>query len=448
MLVVISLTSCQIPASDSAPPSIPAIDSRITETPIDAAETPRPNLIVSELNPATILEYAKRNSCYLPLVQDSALQGNEYYFELTFDSLFNYDLPPGHALRNRYLVGDFNSLNEHGESRGISEIMPRLHYLVDFDWLHPTWFEILDTVQSSSALMWALQNDSAFADWQREELRHFYDQVWAYKTPPLTRKYSFVSGRVYASGQKVCLCEAHEDTLLLIAEFATSAKRLVPITKTLEDGRTKTYYSQHLPVGKKRQYYAPTNTITSKNWDNQRDYESRDEEHDCFLGGGTARVTYYKGKFELPNFLLIEPDPIHYRGAMRGNGIHEVALSGLSRGMLGTPNSIGCIRLSDFGSKFCRWWTPKHTKFFIRYHDHRYYKRLDGMEAEALFPFSTAEEGNRFRRWMHEHKPRQAKIHHIDTAGAFNNGYIIDAYTMFGSDYEAYLDSQPSSDAD
>ena len=37
---------------------------------------------------------------------------------------------------------------------------------------------------------------------------------------------------------------------------------------------------------------------------------------------------------------------------MKMNGIHEGSLSNMSRCMLGTPQSLGCLRMTDYGSKF------------------------------------------------------------------------------------------------
>jgi hypothetical protein len=53
-------------------------------------------------------------------------------------------------------------------------------------------------------------------------------------------------------------------------------------------------------------------------------------------------------------------------------------------------------------------------------------------------PFKTVEEGNAFRVWLNQTKPRQAKQLKIDLEGKYDNGYILDAYNMFGEEYRTY----------
>ncbi len=134
----------------------------------------------------------------------------------------------------------------------------------------------------------------------------------------------------------------------------------------------------------------------------------------------------------------MKPAP-EYPDAMTSNGIHEVALAELSRGMLGSPNSIGCIRVTDFGSKFLRWWTPQNCNFFILYSNDRYLKKLDTVDVETIYPFKTKEEGDKFRRWVNETMPDKAKALDIDPEGDHKNGFVIDAYTIYRKEYEQYL---------
>jgi hypothetical protein len=128
---------------------------------------------------------------------------------------------------------------------------------------------------------------------------------------------------------------------------------------------------------------------------------------------------------------------------MRQNGIHEVALRGLSRGMLGTANSIGCLRVSDFGSKFLRWWVPQNCKIFVGYKDSLYHNKVtEKSSAESFLPFKNAEEGNAFRKWLNTYKPNEAKILEISETGDYRNGYIIDGYYYFKDEYNKYVSSQ------
>jgi hypothetical protein len=153
------------------------------------------------------------------------------------------------------------------------------------------------------------------------------------------------------------------------------------------------------------------------------------------VGGGNTRVTKYKGRIELPNFLLMSPGTGN-PSAMRQNGIHEVALRELSRGMLGSPNSIGCIRVSDYGSKFLRWWTPQDANFFILYEEDKYHYAFEKTDISGELPFQSKAEGDAFRKWLNENKPHKAQQLEVGLSGSYNNGYILDAYNLYGAEYE------------
>jgi len=393
--------------------------------------------LVTQLSQDDILRYSKTNSCYLPLLKDSSLYnpGSDVGFQWL--ELFNDALSEGSKYKNRYLVGDFMALNEDLESRGIEEKNPEMAELIDFNKYDKKLFELFDAAESSindEELLYAYIRNEYSAD--TTELINFYEKVWRFKTPPYKRKFSRMKDKVYANGQRVCLCEAREDTLLLIAQYATSSKRLTP--SVLEDSAgnvISTSYVQYLPIGERRTYYASQYRITSKNWESDRKYEKADLIHDKKVGGGNHRVTYYKGRAQLPNFLLMEPTK-SYPKAMRSNGIHEVALRELSRGMLGTANSIGCIRLSDFGSKFTRWWVPQAARFFVLYTNDRYHKEMSLESIEGQLPFKNEKEGNLFREWLNENKPLKAKQLDIDIDGSYDNGFILDAYNLYGKEYD------------
>ena len=332
------------------------------------------------------------------------------------------------------------ALNEVLESRGIIELNPDLNKLFDFKEYDNQLIKLLNNAENSSTDKEILY-DFIKENYPSDSLKliNFYEKVWIYKTPPFIRSFSRMRDKVFANGQKVCLCEAHEDTLVLIAQFATSPKRLNPIyTKDSLGNVIKVIHSQYLPIGKKRHYYASQYRISSKNWERKRKYEKEDLIHDEKLGGGNKRVTYFQGKYELPNFLLMSPTK-EFPKATKQNGIHEVALRELSRGMLGTANSIGCIRLSDFGSKFSRWWVPQNANFFVMYTEERYHKEFSLESIQDQLPFKNEVEGNAFRKWLHDNKPLKAKQLDIDIEGSFVNGFILDAFNLYGSEYENYL---------
>ena len=393
---------------------------------------------VKDFDAETILKYAKRNSCYLPLVKESAYFSSSSGKTITFYDLFNSTLPESSEYRNRYIVGDFNVLNDEYEVRGIKEMNPNLSVLEDFKYTSSELFLKMEQAIESD------ENYNDFINYAKtrysynfEFYKNFFDQVWKYKTPEINREYGFLGETAYASGQRLCLCEARFDTLVEVARFATSSKRLEPLITYSEDSVEQKTVIEYLPIGKRRDYYGLHYRITSKNWETERTYSTADSLHDMALGGGNTRVTRYKGITELPNFLLMSPDESNPR-AMRQNGIHEVALRELSRGMLGSSNSIGCVRVSDFGSKFLRWWTPQDANFFILYQEDKYHKSLPKLEIIEDLPFKTVEEGNAFRVWLNQTKPRQAKQLKIDLEGKHDNGYILDAYNMYGEEYRTY----------
>ena len=405
---------------------------------------------VSELTQEEIRAYSKTNPCYLPLLVDTSLYPAGKQAGFKWNELFNAWLDSQHVYRNRYLVGDFNVLNEDSSNRGVEEINPLLSRMIDFEKTSPVLLDAMDRavhdVPFRDSLTLLIRNtEPAKAD----QLLNFFNKVWKYKTPPIVRKYGVAGSKVYASGQTLCMCEAYKDTLVQVGRFAISGKRQSPAFRITSDGRKIRSTCESLPVGKGRNYYAAKNYIVSKNWETQRQYEALDFQHDSALGGGNRKVTYYQGKTQLPNFLLIDPDN-SYRFAMPSNGIHEVALSELSRGMLGSPNSLGCIRVTDFGSKFLRWWTPQHCNFFILYSNNRYVMKMDNVNAKDLYPFKTREEGNRFRKWLNEALPEKAKALDISESGDHLNGYVIDAYTVYKKEYDAYLKlnkAEPHSDS-
>jgi hypothetical protein len=394
---------------------------------------------VAELTQEQIRSYAKINSCYLPLLNDSTLYPDNKRSYFSWNELFNDSLAKNNPYRNRYLVGDFMALDENLQTIGIEEINPDLSKLLDFEKYNQELFTLMDAAvdsKESEAALFAYIKKNYSED--SETLINFYSKIWQYKTPALNKKFAVINNKAFALGQKLCLCEAKQDTLLLISRFSTSAKSLIPSEKKDENGKVlSTSYVRSLPIGKTRSYYGAQYLITSKNWETARKYENLDKFHDEKMGGGNNRVTYFKTGAQLPNFLLMTPGK-DYPKAMRQNGIHEVALSGLSMGMLGSANSIGCIRVTDFGSKFVRWWVPQNAKFFILYAENRYFSELPIESLEQYLPFKNEAEGNAFRKWLIETKPLKASQLEIDLTGKYDNGHILEAYNLYGKEYEAY----------
>lgn len=383
------------------------------------------------------------NPCYLPLLKDSNFWEKGTRAGFTFNELFNDSLPANSQYRNRFLVGDFNAILPNGQNRKISELYPKLIELPEFKELPKELVAKIDTVRPGTPGADILFDELKTRLGSKASVYiNFINKVWKYKMVPISREYSIENNNIYSAGHTIVMCEACKDTIKMVGRFATSPKRQdIAIRKTAEGVQIRGYV-EYFPTGKRRKYYAGMYRITSKNWETQRKYDSLDIARDNELGGGNNRVTFFKGNAELPNFLLMQPDK-SYPNAMRQNGIHEVALRGLSRGMLGTANSIGCLRVSDFGSKFLRWWVPQNCKLFISYNDTLYHKKINTRDSIANYlPFKTKSEGDAFRKWINKYKPEEAKILEIGESGDYRNGYIIDGYYYFKDEYEKYLSNK------
>jgi len=386
--------------------------------------------------------YYATNPCYLPLISDSALWEPGTRVGFDYSDLFNDSLSEDHPYANRYLVGDFNVIDRYGNIRQNAEIYPTLTMIKEFKSYPEDLIKRIDTSRYGTTDYDSLIKEiSNILPGSSLMLLNFMDKIWKYKMLPINREYSIYGNYVFAAGQSIVMCEACKDTLIMIGRFATSAKRLDIGYYYDAEGNKKEYYLEHLPTGNKRRYYAGLNIISSKNWEWRRAYDSLDLKRDVEVGGGYRHIVMYRNKVELPNFLLLTPSA-DYPHAMINNGIHEVALTDVARGMLGTANSLGCLRVSDFAAKFLRWWVPQNCKLFIAYNDTCYHKRIDiEGNIDAYLPFKTEEEGNKFRQWINTYKPLYAKILEIDTTGNYKNGYIIDGYYFFKEDYDEYLNN-------
>ncbi|MDD4149012.1 MAG: hypothetical protein PHE33_03185 [Bacteroidales bacterium] len=396
---------------------------------------------IASLSLEELWSYYLTNPCYLPLIKDSSLWEPGKNIGFNYADLCNDSLPSDHTYRNRYLVGDFNVIDNKGNTHSLQEVYPKMMDLRDFDNIPIDILRRLDSLKyGTKAYDSVLQTiDTVLSKESASILMNFLSKVWSYKMLPISRDYSFYWSSLFSAGQYVVLCEACEDTLIMISKFATSAKRLNIGHRTNEEGLITEYYYTDLPIGRYRNYYAGLNTVSSKHWEYGRFYDLLDKLRDEELGGGHNRIVMYRNKVELSNFLLLVPHP-DYPKAMKNNGIHEVALNDVARGMLGTANSVGCLRVSDFAAKFLRWWTPQDCKLFIAYNDTCYDNRIE-YEGNILdyLPFKTEQEGLDFRKWINTFYPYYAKILEIDEEGSYRNGYIIDGYYHFKDEYDNCL---------
>tara|TARA_B100001029_G_C15056505_1_gene454790 strand:+ start:867 stop:2711 length:1845 start_codon:yes stop_codon:yes gene_type:complete len=380
-----------------------------------------------------------KNPCYIPIyknidyIRDTNIQ---------FESLYNTVLESTNPYRNRFIVANLNTITENGKSIGVNE-----HFFdIEKGWEFQQLFKFskknnitIDSLLYIDPSVFLLQNefDTKILERELRLYKNYYNKVGKYQKEEIQKKYSSYNGYRYA-GQKLCFCEIDKDTILLIAEHVTSGRGKTRHTIS-EDSITgeKTFqYSEAMPIGKQRKYYAAENKITIRNWETQRKYDRDDELRDNLMGGGNARVTYFDGKSQLPNFMLIDPNP-KYPGAMKMNGIHEGSLTNMSRCMLGTPQSLGCFRTTDYGSKFCRWWIPKYSNFYIYYEEEKYTnKEIPNEEMDGIrLPFKNKKEGNLFRKWVNKKYPSYAKEIDLEEEGSCSNCFIQLAWEKYYHEY-------------
>ena len=452
-LVLVTLFSCNTKQCSSQypplkKPSYEQAEIEVIDTSLLVAEIPR--IPLRELSQEQISHRVHSNPCYLPLLRDPNYWPPQYDSTTMFrvKDLFNDSISPNPDLEDsllfvrRYLVGDFMVLNRDRSVRGIKEFFPRIEELFDWQPYQSEWLKDVMTFplyQPDSVLDQARDSLINYVNHNHlispEGQLNFFDKIWRYYGKPIEKTYSFSDSNVYASGQRLCLCEAYEDTLIWVASAGVSSKRLdVKEVMDADSTMTKTYY-QLLPLNRLRKYYGGQYTISSKHWERSRPYDNIDIEHDSLLCGGHNQIVYYQGRVELPNFLTMQPHK-RFTDAMYRNGIHEVSLRRMPRNMLGTCNSIGCIRVSDYVSKFIRWWVPQDCNFFVAYEPERYHALLDDVNIADLYPIHSNEEGDLFRGWVNDHYPDYAKHVELGRTGDYMNGYIQQAYFELGDEYE------------
>ena len=308
-------------------------------------------------------EILKRNPCYTPILENIDRIHNKHY---TYSDLFNTTFDKSNYLSWRYIVADFNTTDENGKCKGCHDEQILNHELPEFREILSFWKE--KNISPSNELEFTKWFEALSTNekekWQDQFYTYlnYYQHVEKFRTEPLYRDTIIeVEGKKYCIGQRLCLCEIKNDTLVMVAQFVTSSKNAA-----------KSQANQHDYDGQPR-YYGPKCKITSRYWDHQFAYDSLDLKRDKRLGFSSKHIITYKGHVPLPNFMHITPDD-EFPGA-KGfvNGIHEFAVGGLRPGLfMGTPISLGCVRLHDYPSKFVRWWTPVNANFFTCYENNRY----------------------------------------------------------------------------
>jgi hypothetical protein len=307
-----------------------------------------------------------KNPCYIPILTK---MDRVYDRAFSLNELYNPEFPKSNFLSRRYIVGDFNSTNVNGNCRGSFDLFAKNDKLNEFqDFIKDLKKDQVSLTDTSSLIKWYKSQTNkrkrihfnAFWMWL-----NYYDKVEKFRTAPLKRDPVITIGGVdYCIGQRLCLCEIQNDTIKMVAQFVTSSRNV------------KLYHGPLRDFDRQPRYYAPKCIITSRFWDNHLIYDSLDLRRDKIMGGGTKMVVKFKRRVYLPNFMNMKPDTDYPGLHVFSNGIHEFAEGGRTTAFyMGSPVSLGCVRLHKYPSRFVRWWTPNKARFFISYQYKNYIQK-------------------------------------------------------------------------
>ncbi|MFM7770092.1 MAG: hypothetical protein ACKO8Q_05990, partial [Bacteroidota bacterium] len=246
----------------------------------------------------SIEQVLKVNPCYAPIISKIDRINNKSF---RWNDLYNETFDTSNYYSRRFVVGDFNTLDENGNCKGCEEQYPSIWTLPELN----EFFLILTRNNID------LYNQNAIETWIRSRSAseqtdllkwnstwvNLLTQVEAYRTEPMIKPAVIeVKGSKYCIGQRMCLCEIQNDTIIKIAQFVTSSKNASAAQNNQRD------------FDGQRRYYAPMNRLTTRFWDDNSPYNPLDKQRDIELNGGSSRVIRYKGKVKLPNFMHITPD--------------------------------------------------------------------------------------------------------------------------------------------
>ena len=300
--------------------------------------------------------FLQHNPCYTPLILKIDRVNNVSY---NWIELFNKNYDTSDFRAKRFIVADFNTTDTKGNCKGCSEKFAIINELSEFKNLRK--LNILQTLN--------LDSIKSNPYWQntltKNEILHWINlqqKIEKFRTEPQKIDSIIIyNHKKYCYGQTLNLCEIQGDTIINVAQFITSSRNV------------ELFKEVFLDFDKQPRFYAPINTIKARYWDNYLKYDSLDYFRDIEMGFASSYVIKFKGKVPLPNFLTVIPDSQFSKARSYVIGIHEVTEGGYEPlKYMGSPVSLGCIRLFDYPAKFTRWWTPFNAKLFISYENKRY----------------------------------------------------------------------------
>jgi|GEM_PF-2051788 len=313
-----------------------------------------------------------RNPCYIPfLLMRNDTNGNYVQME----DVINQSMSDP-KYKYRYIVADLNTYDKNGNCRGIKESyatldeLPEFAHLKDFALKTGTFVRSFKNISEPDLIKLAknprlkqpILLDTSTIDTLLAEidcLNNYLTEVDTFRKEPMNKAgVNFMWSTNYCVGQTMCFCELNEDTVKMITRFITASRGEVNHFAFTGDGL-------------KNYFYAPFNYIHSRYWDTDRRHSDYDKLRDKELGGGSKGIFLYKTHIELSDFMGFYPDK-HYPIACRGNGIHELTEAPMFGSLMGTPSSIGCLRLFGYQAKWARWWTPMYARLYIYLEEDRY----------------------------------------------------------------------------
>ena len=214
-------------------------------------------------------EIVSNNPCYTPLLTNMDRIHNKHY---VLSDLYNNNYKTDNYLRNRFIMADFNTTNSLNECKGCIEEYALNESLNEFGEIIPQLkkenvdYSSIEAITSWYANLSNTEKSKWYNDFSR--LKNYLQHVDKYRTAPKKKDpIIYIEGKPYCIGQRLCLCEIQNDTIIKVAQFVTSSKN----AKAPQS-------NQHDYDGQPR-YYAPQNKITSRFWDRDLKYDSLDRKY-------------------------------------------------------------------------------------------------------------------------------------------------------------------------
>ena len=276
-----------------------------------------------------------RADCAIPFTKMQDPRNGNQPFQAKDVYINRSDVSP--VYRMRYVVVNLNSVGDDGLCKGVQESYPAPDDLSNYPDLA----------------------DARLRQNFEESVQHRYAR-------PVTRPRALrYGGRLLCAGQAISLCELRPNANggyvpVQVAHLVTSGAEGAP----------------------PHTYYAPLNVILTRSWEvkGHRPYTPLDDYRDRAMGGvddekhwpSGWRVVAFRGVAAMPNFMNFVPGS-GFRGETQ-NGIHQrVSSEGPgTEADLGVPSSLGCLRVTNYGSRLARWYTPMGAAVFIHYDVNKY----------------------------------------------------------------------------